>query len=213
MNCFAHTRTHFRLGILLLMLLSLAVSCQKKDEEQTKKNAQLNERLYSSESVYLKVKQKIAEHPNDARAWYHLADLYDRNGQYAKAVESYKKVVELDPSRGYTYFKMGSALSRLNQPAEAVKAFKKAVELIPKNPVLFNNMGVAYGKMNQLDEEAKALKHAIELRPNYAAAHLNLGITYLKQGNRKAAQKEYETLMNIHTGAAEVLLKKMKKSS
>lgn len=192
---------------MLMLSVSLLFSCKK--EETPEKTTVRNINPYTNESVFVEIKKKLKENPYDADSWYHLADLYDRNGQYAEAVDAYKKTIKLKPDMGYAYFKMGTAYDRLNQPAEAVAALKDAIKYMPDYAVAYNNLGVAYGKLGERDKEIDVLHKAIKLRPKYASARYNLGIAYLKSGNKKAAKKQYEFLKTIDNGLADALLKEI----
>ena len=200
-----------RTSSLLILVLLLATSCQKKEQPADQRSAQ-SVNPYSTETIFEETYKKVQQNPNDVEAMYHLADLYDRNAQYREAIETYQKVVKLKPDMGYAYFKMGTAYDRLNQPEEALNAFKSAAKYLPKHAVLYNNMGIAYGKLGRLNEEINTLKTAIKLRPTYAAAHYNLGIAYLKTKNKPAARKEYEALKEFDEGTAEALLKEIEKA-
>ena len=198
--------------ILMAALLFSPVACKKEKPPSERIPAQAYN-PYTAESVFDEVKQKLQKNPDDVDALFHLADLYERNGQYAEAIETYKHLTKVKPNSGYAYFKMGTAYDRLNKPAEAIEAFKKSVQYMPKHAVAYNNMGVAYGKLNKYQDEITALKKAIQLRPSYSTARFNLGVTYLKIGNKKAAQQEYESLMRFDEGTAESLMKEIKKGS
>jgi tetratricopeptide (TPR) repeat protein len=204
-----NVRTYFLIIFIFAVLSS--VSC-KKEEQPAGKPSDKAANPYSSESVFDEVKNELKKNPNDVDALYHLADLYDRNDQYAEAIDTYKKVIALKPDMGYAYFKMGTAYDRINRPAEAVDAFKQAAKYLRNHPVLYNNMGVAYGKLGKFNDEIAALKKAIKLRPAYSSARYNLGVTYLKVKNKKAAMQEYKELKNFDEGAAEALLKEIKAS-
>lgn len=197
--------------VILVSAFLPALSCKKEEPASEKAPPQQALNPYSSESVFDEVKKKLQENPNDLDALYHLADLYDRNAQYQEAIEAYKKVIQLKPDMGYAYFKMGTAYDRLNQPSEAINALKKAIKHMPNYAVAYNNLGVAYGKLEKHNDEIAALKKAITLRPTYSSARYNLGVTYLKTGNRKAAMQEYEALKKFDEGAAEALMKEIKK--
>lgn len=205
---------YMRPGLLLLLaFVVLAITSCKKEEPRTNPSNSNVVNSSSNESVFDEVKKKVDQNPKDVDELYHLADLYDRNEQYAEAVETYRKVVALKPDMGYAYFKMGTALDRINQPAEAVNAFKKSVTLMPQNPVAYNNLGIAYGKLGRLNDEIAALQKAIKIRPHYSAARYNLGVTYLKTGSKQAAMKEYEALKTFDESLAEALLKEIKQAS
>lgn len=191
----------------LLFLIPGISSCKKAEPPQ--KRQAVNP--YSTESVFADIKKRVDENPRDSDAWYHLADLYERNGQYQEETEALKKVVELKPNMGYAYIKMGNAYSRLNQPREAASALEKAVSLLPDNAVAYNNLGIAYGKTGNRQKEIQALRKALAIRPSYATARYNLGMAYLATGHAAEAKREYEKLKTIDQGLAEHLLEKMKK--
>jgi tetratricopeptide (TPR) repeat protein len=200
------------LVIPLFLVVLPAASC-KREEPPREVASGPSETPYSDESVFAEVQGRLRENPEDADALYHLADLYERGGQYPEAIEAYKKVVALKPDMGYAYFKMGTAYNQIDKPAEAAEAFEEAVKHLPDFAVAYNNLGVAYGKLGKLDEEIAVLKKAIELRPSYVAARYNLGMTYLKKGDRKAATKVYESLKALDEGVAEALMKEINSSS
>jgi tetratricopeptide (TPR) repeat protein len=196
----------------LVVLVPSLTSCKKAEEPRESESKEVFN-PYTADTVFDKVKREVDANPGDVDALMHLADLYERNAQYAQAIETYKKVVELRPEMGYAYLKLGTAYSRSDQPAEAVEAFKNAVKYMPDYAVPYNNMGVAYGKLGKYDEEISALNKAIELRPQYSSARFNLGVTYMKKGNREEAMKQYTLLKEFDEGAAEALLKEIRSSS
>jgi len=191
-----------------MVLTLLLLSCKKKDERQP--GQAFNP--YTTESVYSEIKKKIQENPKDPELWYHLADLYERNGQYRDEVEALKRVVELRPDKGYAYLKMGTAYNQLGHHKEAIDALKKAIKYMPDYAVAYNNLAIAYGKLGLVDDEIASLKIAIKLRPRYAIARYNLGIAYMKKGDKNRAMQEYERLREIDQGAAESLIKEIEKN-
>jgi tetratricopeptide (TPR) repeat protein len=198
--------------LMLVMILLSPVAC-KKEGSQSEKTPVRVYNPYSADAVFNEVKQKLQKNPDDVDGLFHLADLYERNGQYTEAIETYTHLTKVKPGAGYAYFRMGTAYDRLNQPADAIQAFKKSIQYMPNYAVAYNNLGVAYGKLNKYQDEIAALKKAIQLRPSYSSARYNLGVTHIKVGNRKAALQEYESLKKFDEGTAEALMKEIKKGS
>lgn len=196
---------------ILACVLSLNAGCGRKEEGKSQEppaseaaiNAQANENIFEE---YLR---KVKAEPQNADYLYHLADLYDRNAQYEKAIENFAKVIAIKPDMGYAYFKMGTAYSRLNQPEKAIESLKLAAAHMPDSPVVLNNLGIAYGKLGRLDEEIAVLKKAIAIRSQYASARYNLGLTYLKKGNQAGARAEYQALYEFDGTMAAELLKRL----
>ncbi len=200
--------------LLVLLAVGTVLSCSCKKEEspaEKKQGGAFNP--YAVDTILFEAKKKVEEHPEDSDAWFRLADLYERNGEYTEAIDAYRKVSKLKPEQGYVYLKIGTLYDRLGQPGEAVEMLKKAVHHMPGYAVVYNNLGIAYGKLGKNSEEISALKKAIQLRPSYVTARYNLGIAYLRVKNKKAALQQYQALKNIATGAAEELRKEIEGSS
>ena len=198
-------------AFLIFCLLFLNVGCDRKKDvqppEQSATEAEIN--AYSNENVFEEFLRKVKEDPKNVENLYHLADLYDRNNQYEKAVEYFAKVIALKPGMGYAYLKMGTDYSRMNQPEKAVAILKDAAVHLPNNPVVMNNLGIAYGKLGRVDEEIAALKKALAIRDRYDSARFNLGLTYIKKGNLPAARAEYQVLKELNVTMAQDLLKQI----
>src|SRR5436190_7901322 len=70
-----------------------------------------------------------------AEAYYHfsLARLLDDDGEWNKAVEEFKKALELDPNNSLIYSEMAEGYWRNQRAREAVENALKAVTLDPNN--------------------------------------------------------------------------------
>ncbi len=189
---------------LLFMTFLLLVSCSEEKATTSTTAPDSGEK-----NIFEEVKEQTVRNPNDAKAWYHLADLYERSEVYQEEIAALKKVTALDPKNGNAYSKMGNAYNRLGQYEEAVKNFKMAIKIYPKNPVLYNNLAFSYGKLNKTDMEITTLDQAMSLRPRYATARYNLGIAMLKKGRKDMAQKQYQELLKFDEGAAQSLKKEI----
>ena len=167
------------------------------------------EPVNTEKSLFEELKGLTVKNPNDAEAWYHLADLYERSGMYREEVDALKHVIAIDPDRGYAYMKLGSAYNRLGEYQNAVKQYSAAKKYLPKDPMLYNNLAVAYGKVGKTDDEIANLEKAISIRPHYATARYNLGIAFLRKGNRELALRQYHELTKLDEATAQSLKKEI----
>ena len=196
----------FPFAILAVSLLC-ALGCSKNEEKAAPEAAySAVDREKSPETVLELALKESKANPNNAKTLYHLADIYDRQGQYEKSVEIFRKVIELQPDNGYAYLKLGTGYSQLNQAEKAVEILLQAVRYLPNLPLAYNNLAIAQGKLNQLDDELANLQKALQLRPRYGSARYSLGMTYLKKGDRQAARQEYELLKEYDAKMASELL-------
>jgi tetratricopeptide (TPR) repeat protein len=191
-----------RLFFIVFMSSLLLFACPgEKEQKAEPENAE--------KSIFEEVKEQTVKNPEDADAWYYLADLYERSEMYREEVNALRHVIALKPGKGYTYMKLGTAYNRLGEYQEAIKQFTMAKKYLPKNPVLYNNLAVAYGKIGKTDDEIRELEKAISIRPRYATARYNLGIVFMKKGKRDLALHQYEELKKFDEVIANALKKEI----
>ena len=193
------------MAVMFACALPVLSSCSKKEPSSKTPDVIQDQ----GQNKFLTLKQHLQQKPDDAEAWYDMADLYYQNSLFGKAAEAYKKAAKLDPE-GYTYLKLGMSYDAINQPRQAAAAYEQAVKLMPSYAVAYNNLGAAYGKLGKSGKEIAAFEKAIKLRSHYATARYNLGYAYLKKGDKRSAMKQYEALENIDQGMAENLIEKIK---
>jgi tetratricopeptide (TPR) repeat protein len=165
--------------------------------------------VVAEKTLLEEVKERTDKNPKDAEAWFHLADLYDRDALYQEEITALNNVISADPDRKSVYLKLANTYTRLGKHQDAIANYQKAIHAFPKNPVLYNNLGVAYGKIGKIDEEIGSLKKAVSLRTRYATARFNLGMALLKKGSRNLALQQYQELKKFDDGVAESLKKEI----
>jgi tetratricopeptide (TPR) repeat protein len=77
-------------------------------------------------------------------------------GELERAVDCYRRAVELDPEFFDGWQALGMALVKTNRPAEAVEALKRAVELRPDDQMAWSSLSLAYGRNHQIPEAEDA---------------------------------------------------------
>ena len=95
-----------------------------------------------------------------------LGLVWEEFGLPLKALESYGRALELDPSSAGAHIKFGAALeTHLNEREAAVEAVIKAVELDPARGDAWNLLGQLHHSRGALDEAQDALSRAVLLVP------------------------------------------------
>jgi tetratricopeptide (TPR) repeat protein len=134
-----------------------------------------------------------------------LADLYLETKDYAKAVESYKKILEINNKDINSFVRpVWIYLDYLNQPDKAIEIAKTAVTAFPESAMSYNLLGWSQIGIKDYADAETNLKKAIELDAGLAAAYYNLGQLYeIRKMNDKALgnyQKAYELDQNGSIG-------------
>jgi tetratricopeptide (TPR) repeat protein len=118
----------------------------------------------------------IDKRKDHGAAYYTLGTLQRQNGQYDKALASFRKVRELEPANAIGWAGEGSALLRLDRIDEAVVALKQAVALDPKDVASIGNLGNALRKQNKVPEAIQMYQKALEKNPDSLDLLNNLAV-------------------------------------
>lgn len=120
---------------------------------------------------------------NTADSMYQLGRYYQGQNRYEKAIEAYRKALNLDENLAEANNGLGVVYSRLGKLEEAVGEFNTALQKSPKASHIYNNLGYAYYLQGQDDQSISAYKQALALNPGNQRAQANLNLVYKKTGN------------------------------
>lgn len=127
----------------------------------------------------------IAARPTHAAAHYTLATLQRQRGTLVLALDSFRKVRELEPGNALGWAGEGAVLIRLDRTEEAVTALRQAVALDPKDVTSAGNLGNALRKQGHPDEAILVYKKALEKEPDNPDILNNLAVA-LRAQNKNA---------------------------
>jgi tetratricopeptide (TPR) repeat protein len=100
--------------------------------------------------------------------------------------------------RAATFVNRGIILAALDQYQDALNDYNESLELIPELPQAWNGKGNLYYLADRYDDAIEAYERALELNlPDRQVAYYNLGITYEKLGDKAAAERSFNTAVEI----------------
>jgi Flp pilus assembly protein TadD len=114
-----------------------------------------------------------------------------KSGDYASALELYKKAVSLNPDNADALNNLGQLLARNGEPALAIPYFQKAVQLYPSVWAYRFNLAHAHGRLGDWSQAAEDYRQARNLFPDDYVTHFNLGMALRKMGDEEAAVYEF----------------------
>jgi tetratricopeptide (TPR) repeat protein len=132
-----------------------------------------------------------------AKKYFKQGNDYYRQGEYDKAIESYKEAIELKPDDAAAYYNLGNAYNDLGEYAQAIESYKKAIKLKPDDVAAYYNLGNAYYNRSEYAKAIESYHKAIELKPDDADAYNNLGNAYKNMGEYAQAIKLYKKAIEI----------------
>ncbi len=141
--------------------------------------------------------------------WYKLADAErlgaakstdaaDRTAKYQKAIQDYKKAIELKTASGAGgqqlgayYNNLGEAYAKAGNTAEAAAAYNQAAQTDPQNAgQYFFNLGAVLTNTGKVDDAIQAFDKATAADPNRADAYYWKGINLLGKATLKGGKME-----------------------
>lgn len=109
----------------------------------------------------------MKQNSHNPTAWYHMAQVETRRGNYSKALTWVNHSVHVNPNSSPALTLQGELYLKQGNQAAAINSFKKAQLVKPENSRPYLNLATIYE--NRADEEfaMEQLKTALAINPNY----------------------------------------------
>ena len=98
---------------------------------------------------------------NNAYTFFHLGLAYGED--IAKAIQSFEKVIKINPYYAAAYYNLGFAYYIQGNFAIAIQMYEKTIELNPNNVNAYYNLGNIYGELGYTQELISNFKKAARL--------------------------------------------------
>ena len=122
-------------------------------------------------------------------AFFQKGNEYIVKGSFDKAIECYRKTIELKPDDYEALNNLGNAYSDKKEFDKAIECYRKTIELKPDDYEILNNLGSAYGNKKEFDKAIEYFQKALELKPDDYEILNNLGSAH---DNKKEFDKAIE---------------------
>ena len=117
-----------------------------------------------------------------------LGDLYRRDGQYAKARDSYLRAIETGFDSAYLHRNLAISYERLDEEEQAELHFKVALARDPDDPFTLNYLGYWWAESGRhLTQAIELIEQAVRLRPDSGFFVDSLGWVHYQLGNYQLA--------------------------
>ena len=127
------------------------------------------------------------------RASRHLAVLYDRSDEQAKAMHEFQEQLKKKPKDASLLNDMGYSLYNRAQWAEAENYLRRAVTADKNHKPAWVNLGLALAQQGKQQEAIEAFGHAVST----AEAYSNLGFVLTVQGKKPEAIAAYRKALEL----------------
>jgi len=146
---------------------------------------------------------KPATTPTDAASYYELGTKLSNQRQFAQAIDSLNKAIELNPKLAEAFEARGQVYNALQEYDKAVTDFGKAIELKPLEKYLYYNQAYAYSELTQYDLALVALNKVIQIYPRDNVAYNHRGLVYRMLGQYDQAAADYTKSIAIEPQEAD----------
>jgi Flp pilus assembly protein TadD len=157
--------------------------------------SQLRIRFGVQEVVTIKL-EKIPPKVEEDKNFTEGLDFF-KKGQYAEAIESFKKAIEKNPDSVEIYYNLGLSYLRNGDIDEAILSFEKAIELKPDSVVVHLAQGECYFNKGEDEKAMNSFSRALEIQPNDPRTYYNIGIVYYKNDDPERASAYFEQAIAI----------------
>ena len=147
----------------------------------------------------------------EAESWatFHRGSVFDRQGEYPRAVEAYQQVIDSSHPEAAprAAFNLGILYEERGEYARAVEAYRRAIDSEHSEwaPKAAFDLGALFEQMGEYDRADEAFRRAIEAyqrvidsgHPEEAPrAAFNLGLNLDKLGEYNLAEQAYQQAIN-----------------
>jgi predicted Zn-dependent protease len=179
-----------------IKLLQVSLKGSSSDREVYLNISQIYERSHryqDAEAAARKAEALPGEPRENESAWFMLGAIYERQKQFDKAEEQFKKVLDVNPKNAQVLNYYGYMLADRNQRLdEAQDMIQRALDQEPFNGAFLDSLGWVYYKENKLDSAESSLRKAVDREPHDPTIRGHLGDILAKQGHLDQAAVEWE---------------------
>lgn len=112
------------------------------------------------------LEEEVKNNPKDTEALVNLAHLKNDSGFYDKAIEDYKKYLEMVPADADVRVDMGVCYYNLAKYDFAIAEMEKALKYKPNHQIAHLNLGIVNLAVGNIEVSQNWLKKAVQLDPN-----------------------------------------------
>jgi arylsulfatase A-like enzyme/Tfp pilus assembly protein PilF len=131
----------------------------------------------------------LREDPAVIDAWFMMGTQHLTHGHPDKAVQYFKKTLELKPDYDLAVFNLAQAYRRMGNDDAALAGFEHYLTLDPKDPFVHYQMGEIWLDRGDAARAEGLFRKALELDPQVAAAKNALGVMALQRGDVVTAER------------------------
>ena len=138
----------------------------------------------------------VSQNKKHADAYNTLGVAYFRLQKLDKALEMYKKAVDINPENPIYLNNYGTTLSGLGDNVTAVKIIGEAIKRDINYTEAYNNMGIALMRIGDIQNSLQCFKKTLQLNPNHTRAMNSMAMALRKDNRHDEAIEIFKVLLD-----------------
>jgi protein O-GlcNAc transferase len=134
----------------------------------------------------------VAKAPHNARAHYNLGLQLDKYNHPNRAIEEFRRSLELRPRDPRASFNLAGLYHRQRDYEQAKSYYKLTLKFKPEHPNANGNLAHLYSELGDFRNAEKYYFRSLKLRPNDPKFHDNFGNHYARRGELAKAAEHYD---------------------
>jgi hypothetical protein len=138
-------------------------------------------------SLFNHIIARLGDDPHRTGIYFLLGNTYLRQGENTKAVEAYRRAIEISPKLAQGHNLLGDALAASGELNGAIVSYREALRLDPGLVAVLNDLGVACARQGQLDLAVEQFAEVLHRDPQNLSAIRNMIQALTLQGKTNEA--------------------------
>ncbi|TWT47237.1 tetratricopeptide repeat protein [Botrimarina hoheduenensis] len=130
-------------------------------------------------------------------ALFRLGVVQRLQGDYADAIRSLSKAIQINPALGEAYFRRGICFFYQGEELLAIRDFEQAAGINFDSPRSNLWKGMAWAKLNDYDAAIRAYGEAVAVSDRYVPAFVNRGLAHLQQRDFEKAIGDFNEAIRL----------------
>lgn len=154
----------------------------KKDEKAPSEQSLLASLPEVKKRLVPKPSGIIDKSNSRAEKFYNKGVSYQQQGDFERAIDSYKRALSFDPDHKQTHMNLATAYMEVGRYKEAERELIYLSALRPKDPKILFNFGLLLYQTGELNSAESKLKRLLDFDPFHLEANLLLASIYEERG-------------------------------
>ena len=159
------------IGVIILLASgafdnNVVTELQEQAQSQVQSQENSNSPNLANLNEISKLEEAVKQNPNDSESLLSLAHLLNDSGFFDKAIDNYKKYLNINSNVPDVWVDMGVCYYNIQKNEDAIAAMTKAIEINPRHQIGLFNLGIVHFSSGKMDEAKKYWQRSIDVNPS-----------------------------------------------